>query len=496
MLNPIIDRKPSAMKYYISLLLCIITLQISAQQVSSEALKAFEAKTYSYKGKELPYRILYPENFDTSKKYPLHLFLHGAGERGSDNQAQLVHGSDLFVKMNEQYPAVVIFPQCPKGDYWADVEVTRGENQNVFKYPASPTPTWAMQAVTTLLEETLEESYIDHNRIYLGGLSMGGMGTYELLASKPDTFAAATAICGGGYPANTARWAQQTPVWIFHGEVDAVVPVIYSQLMVESLLQNGQTPRFSLYPNVNHDSWTNAFNEPDFFSWVYGHTKETGDPADTPEVITEDCTPEWLKFSESSLLTKFEQDNERLKTTNNSQRIVFMGDSITEGWSSTSPEFWEENPHYINRGVGGQTTSQMLLRFRKDVINLTPKKVVILAGTNDIAGNTGITSNQTIYDNIITMAELATVHNIDVVLSSILPVYDYPWKTGLQPATKITELNTLLKDYALKNDHTYIDYHSVMRDAQNGMQSLLTYDGVHCNKAGYEVMEKVLSSAL
>ena len=235
----------------------------------------FESRSYDHKGKALPYQILLPKNFNTSQKYPLHLFLHGAGERGDDNQAQLKHGSQLFIKMNENYPAIVVFPQCPSEDYWAQISYDRNRetNENIFHYPEESEPTWALSAVMNLLDEMLQQPYIDKQQIYLGGLSMGGMGTFELLARRPNIFAAATPICGGGQPAHVSRWASQTPVWIFHGDSDSVVPSRYSKVMVEALLKNGEEPKFSLYPNVNHNSWDNAFAEPELFSWIYSHQK-------------------------------------------------------------------------------------------------------------------------------------------------------------------------------------------------------------------------------
>lgn len=267
------------MKKSLCVIICSIFLSIGlahinsllAQTPPSEATINFEAHTLEHKGKILPYRILFPKKFDSSQKYPLHLFLHGAGERGDDNKAQLVHGSQLFIDMNKSNPAIVIFPQCPSNDSWAQVSYERNPetNEGSFQFPEESAPTWAMSAVMQLMDEMLDEPFIDKKRIYLGGLSMGGMGTFELLARRPDTFAAATPICGAGQPEHISRWAANTPVWIFHGEDDSVVPSRYSKIMVEALLRNGQEPRFSLYPSVNHNSWDNAFAEPDFFSWVY-----------------------------------------------------------------------------------------------------------------------------------------------------------------------------------------------------------------------------------
>ena len=182
------------------------------------------------------------------------------------------------------------------------------------------------------------------------------------------------------------------------------------------------------------------------------------------------------------------------------QRVVFMGDSITEEWSNLYPDYFDTKG-YINRGIGGQTTPQMLIRFKPDVIDLEPDIVVILAGTNDIAGNTGPSNVKMITDNIFSMAELARAHQIKVVLSSILPVFEYEWAKEIKdvPAT-IDSVNDELKKYV--NDHglVYLDYFSSMVDERKGLNKDYTYDGVHPNQDGYILMsslaEKVLSRLL
>jgi len=174
---------------------------------------------------------------------------------------------------------------------------------------------------------------------------------------------------------------------------------------------------------------------------------------------------------------------------------VFMGNSITEGWKQLSPEFFKDNP-YINRGISGQTTPQMLVRFRPDVVNLNPKVVVILAGTNDIAGNTGPSTLEMIEDNIASMVEIAKANNIKVVLCSVLPVYDYPWMPGLNPAQKIIDLNKWIKEYALTNKIVYVDYFTPMADQHNGLKKEYSEDGVHPNLAGYKVMEPLVELAI
>lgn len=177
------------------------------------------------------------------------------------------------------------------------------------------------------------------------------------------------------------------------------------------------------------------------------------------------------------------------------KRVVFMGNSITQGWKETRPEFFSKNP-YVCRGISGQTTPQMLVRFRQDVISLQPKVVVILAGTNDIAGNTGASTLEMIEDNLASMAELATANGIRVVLSSVLPAYDYPWKPGLEPAEKIVTLNAWIKSYCEKNGFIYVDYFTPMADERHGLKAELTYDGVHCTAEGYMVMEPLVQEAI
>jgi len=194
-------------------------------------------------------------------------------------------------------------------------------------------------------------------------------------------------------------------------------------------------------------------------------------------------------------LRRFEADNKALPAPKASEnRVVFMGNSITQGWRDMDPDFFSKE--YINRGIGGQTTPQMLIRFRPDVINLKPKVVVILAGTNDIAGNTGPASEESIIGNIISMAQLANANGIKVVLSSILPVYDYPWKPGIEPVRKIAFINQSLKKYAEDNGMIYLDYFSAMADERKGLSTTISTDGVHPNQAGYAIMKPLVQIAI
>ncbi|MCK5794697.1 MAG: SGNH/GDSL hydrolase family protein [Anaerolineales bacterium] len=185
----------------------------------------------------------------------------------------------------------------------------------------------------------------------------------------------------------------------------------------------------------------------------------------------------------------YRNSNALISSTDRSEpRVVFMGDSITESWQQLNPDYFT-NIVYVNRGISGQTTPQMLVRFRADVIDLKPTAVIILAGTNDIAGNTGPITLDEILANIISMTELARIHNIEVILCSVLPVIAFPWKPDLQPAWEIAKLNQLILDYASSNNLFYLDYYSSMVDGRGGLQNRYTGDGVHPNAIGYHVME-------
>ena len=195
-------------------------------------------------------------------------------------------------------------------------------------------------------------------------------------------------------------------------------------------------------------------------------------------------------------LTRFKEDNAKIGMPRTcDDRVVFMGNSITQGWIEKVPKFFENRP-YINRGIGGQTTPQMLVRFRQDVINLYPKVVVILAGTNDIAGNTGPSTLEMIEDNIHSMTEIAQSNGIQVVLCSVLPAFDYKWKPGLEPAGKIVELNRRIKKYAETHGAVYCDYFSAMADERNGLPESLSGDGVHPNPEGYALMAPIAETAI
>lgn len=231
-------------------------------------------KVYQSGDGNLNYRILYPNGFEPTKKYPVLLFLHGSGERGDDNEAQLVHGSELIKAGMDIHQSIAIFPQCPADDYWVNLkevlESTDGKRE--FLIDVAGPPSNALSLVMELMNSIKEKEYINRSKIYVTGLSMGGMATFDLLWRMPNTFAAAAAICGAGSTEKASVFAN-LPMRIYHGEVDQVVPVEESKKMIKALQDAGGNPEVFLYPDVNHNSWDNAFAEEDFLSWFYGNGK-------------------------------------------------------------------------------------------------------------------------------------------------------------------------------------------------------------------------------
>lgn len=204
-----------------------------------------------------------------------------------------------------------------------------------------------------------------------------------------------------------------------------------------------------------------------------------------------------LLHTDWAWISKYENANkELLPPAPGENRVVFIGNSITENWYNTDTRFFQGN-HYIGRGIGGQVSAQMLVRFREDVINLKPVAVVINAGTNDIAENRGPITIENIFGNIVSMVELSKANKIIPIVASVLPASDFPWHHDLSPAPKIMRLNAMLKAYCQKNNLVYIDYWSAMVNSENGLRPELTTDGfVHPNLKGYKIMEPLAEAAI
>jgi len=245
---------------------------------AQESIRAFQKREFlDNKGIKMPYRILLPIDYDCSKKYPLLVFLHGSGERGEDNEAQLKHGANLFLQeeTRKNFQAIVVFPQCPNGESWSSME---SDSSGKWDFPFTKEPSRQMKLLQGLLNEVMVNNCVDERKVYLGGLSMGAFGILEWMAREPNRFAAAFPICGGGNTLLTAIYGSKIPTWFFHGDADAVVPVQYSRELVEKIKAEKGNVQYTEYPGVGHDSWNNAFKEPNLLSWLLKNT--IPDPAE------------------------------------------------------------------------------------------------------------------------------------------------------------------------------------------------------------------------
>lgn len=258
----------------LSLILLLTSLTRLSAQTTDFSL--YERQFFIEGEDTLLCRILSPIHFSPQKKYPLVVFLHGSGERGNDNESQLKWGGSLFLDSayREKFPAIVVFPQCPADSSWSTrVRPAPGDTVK-FRFPMHLPPTRPMQLLMAFIDTLVNSGVVDAKRIYVGGLSMGGFGTFEILWRKPGFFAAAFPICGGGNPQSAKLYGKNFPIWIFHGIDDDVVPVKNSRLMEEALKAAGAKIRYTEYPGVKHDSWINAFAEPDLLPWLFSQKKK------------------------------------------------------------------------------------------------------------------------------------------------------------------------------------------------------------------------------
>ena len=261
------------MKYLVVVVLLMFGPAVKAQDDYSLFLR----REFSVRGgKILPYRILYPMSYNPSVKYPVVLFLHGAGERGNDNSAQLKYGAKLFLneEYRKKYPCFVIFPQCPLDDFWSSVKIDGKTDPVTFEFDYSIQETEALSSAIALLKQIITEESAEKTRVYIAGLSMGGMGTFEAVYRNPELFATAMPICGGGDAKRYDRNLTGIYFWVFHGDQDQSVPVKYSRDMVDRLKELKLDYLYSEYPGVKHNSWDYAFAEKEFIPWMFKHKRK------------------------------------------------------------------------------------------------------------------------------------------------------------------------------------------------------------------------------
>ncbi len=253
-----------------TLLLSLATfLFAGVPSLAADWTEMFETRTYTdAQDGKLRYRLLKPQDYDPQKKYPLVLFLHGAGERGDDNQGQLRWGMQEFAsdEVRSKYPAFVVAPQCPNGQQWVDTPWSADQHT----MPQEPTP--ALAKTLDLLQQLQKEFSIDPGRVYVTGLSMGGFGAWDAIQRHPERFAAAAPVCGGGDPA-FAKQLATVPVWAFHGAADTVVKPHRSRAMVEAINKAGGHAKLTEYPNTGHNSWSPTYANPELYKWLFSQRK-------------------------------------------------------------------------------------------------------------------------------------------------------------------------------------------------------------------------------
>jgi predicted peptidase len=262
------------MKY---LLLAFIVILHSG--LKGQDLNEYRAGEYRQGNAVLPFRILTPLSFDSSKKYPLLVFLHGAFEKGNDNQVQLNIGGRYFLRPDNrsQFPAFVLFPQCAADDSWAYFETTLDSATGLarswyFPFKKEPTPVTGL--LKKLLDSLIHSKYVDPSRVYIGGLSQGGMGVFDMVGRWPELFAAAFPICGAGKINTAKNFAKSVALWIFHGEKDDIVPARFSREYFKQLKRLGADVQYTEYPGVFHNSWVDAFAEKELLPWLFSHVKK------------------------------------------------------------------------------------------------------------------------------------------------------------------------------------------------------------------------------
>ncbi|MEO8351063.1 MAG: GDSL-type esterase/lipase family protein [Chthoniobacteraceae bacterium] len=461
------------------------------------AAEEYEARTFTNPdGKTLPYRLLIPKNYDPAQKYPLVLFLHGAGERGTDNVAQLTHGAPLFLKpeVRDQFPCFVLAPQCPPEQQWSAVKGWNGP----VAYAEEPTEPMAL--ALGAVDAVEKEFSIDPDRLYVTGLSMGGYGSWDAVCRNPQKWAAAAPVCGGGEPARIAA-AKDVPVWAFHGLNDNVVPLERSEEMVRALKEAGGTAMLSVYPYTGHDSWTIAYGEPQILPWMFAQ-KRGAKTVSFQEVAGDLAQPPSSEFPGAGTIQNglwfrqlwAERRGEWVRGKLTDQNaVVFFGDSITQGWNNLAQDFLKLK--VANRGISGDTTRGLRYRMQDDVIALHPRAVSILIGTNDLDQGT---PPEVVVENL--KAIVAALHNADpampIIINKVMP-------RGAQSnkfPELIMKLNGLYEQTFANDDKiTFCDTWSIFDDGSGQPKKDEFPDMLHPNGVGYakwvEALKPVLQKA-
>jgi lysophospholipase L1-like esterase/poly(3-hydroxybutyrate) depolymerase len=468
-------------------LFAAVGLLLSALRLA--AADDFVARVYTNAlGRTLLYRLLTPKDYDPAQKYPLVFFLHGAGERGADNVAQLKHGASLFLKpeMRDQFPCFVFAPQCPPNQRWVDM---RWEGNSGTQPKETSTP---MQLSLDVIDTLPAEFSIDPQRLYVTGLSMGGYGTWDCITRFPGRFAAAVPICGGGDERSVTADVAKTPVWAFHSSDDPTVNVVRTRHMIGALLAAGGHPHYFEYWGLGHDSWDRAYAEPELLPWMFAQRRGQPDtydlktPIPVPPRIAnfpEDATfpgegpirkADW--FRNLWIQRRTEWWRHRFQDHG---AVVFLGDSITQGWGSLAKDF--PDLKVANRGISGDITRGVLYRLNDDVLDLDPAAVVLLIGTNDLEDN-GEPDQIAANVNLILAACQAAHPKMPVIVCKLTPSSE----TKNRPADKIRQINALVdKIVSTYPQCIRCDTWKIFANDQGDAKPQEFPDLLHPNAAGY-----------
>ena len=464
-------------KSLVLLSLLSLALPLSAQ----EGTALFEERSVVYTGGEYEnetfnYRLLKPETVEEGKKYPLVLFLHGAGERGDDNSSQLKHFPEHFEdpEYRKKFPCFLIAPQCRKDRRW-----------NNFYWDGSVEPpvdslSDQMKAALLTFDKTLEEFPIDRSRLYLTGLSMGGYGSLELSMNRPDWFAGMAPICGAG-DVTTAHRVASIPTWIYHGDADFEVPVHHGQQFVNALHQAGGLPRYTEIPGHGHDSWVPAYKKDGVLNWLFRQK--------LPSMNEKALSGITALTSAHSPIRKGE-------------RIAFLGDSLTaagvgpKGYiTMLQKEFDTKRPdlgvHLIGAGIGGHKVPDIQARLESDVLSYRPTCVFVFIGVNDVwhmemgTGTSKKDYSSGLYD------VLSRIHNAGAVAILATPPVVGEKRNGENPLdAMLDEYAQLSRDTGSRMGATLCDLRQTMPaylsvfNEDNAEKGILTSDRVHYNEAG------------
>ncbi|HYR57880.1 MAG TPA: GDSL-type esterase/lipase family protein [Chthoniobacteraceae bacterium] len=456
--------------------------QQTANPTAPNPADIYEARTFTgADGAALGYRLLPPQNYDAKTKYPLVLFLHGAGERGTDNAAQLKHGAPLFAKpeVRGQYPCFVVAPQCPPEKKWVDIDWNSDT-------PKQPEINATMSLVLGALDAVQKEFSVDPDRLYVTGLSMGGYGTWDFITRFPEKWAAAAPVCGGGDKELVIR-AKSVPIWAFHGLEDKTVKPERSRELIDAIVAAGGKPLLSEYPYLAHDSWTTAYGEPELLPWLFAQKR--GQPAvPFATIVRPFAQPPSNQFPgagpvQSGLwfraLWRDRREQWSKDRAQDQGAVVFFGDSITQGWASLAKDF--PNFKVANRGIGGDTTRGLRYRLSDDVAAVHPRAVAILIGTNDLDQGA---EPELVAENLkVIVHELHAVNSaMPIIISKVMPRGAKPGKFP----EKIQRLNALYED-AFRADKlvSFCETWSLFDDGAGQCKREEFPDMLHPNAAGY-----------